>query len=91
LIALLSHRHLRYASGLLHLVLLASNIAILALGGSWIYWVALAVQLGLLAAALAGVGIARYYVLVTSATVVALWRALVHGVPPVWEKAAGTR
>ena len=91
LLALLSHRHLRYASGLLHLLLLASNVALLALGGGWIYRLALGAQLGLLAAALAGVGIARYYVLVTWATVVALWRALVHGVPPVWEKPEGTR
>jgi cellulose synthase/poly-beta-1,6-N-acetylglucosamine synthase-like glycosyltransferase len=91
LLALFSHRHLRYASGLLHLVLLGSNVAILALGGHWIYWVALGGQLALVAAALAGVGIARYYVLVTWATVVALWRALVHGVPAVWEQAEGTR
>jgi len=76
---------------MLHLLLLTSNIAILALGGGWIYLVALAGQLALLAAALGGVGLARYYVLVTSATVVALGRALRHGVPPVWEKAKGTR
>jgi cellulose synthase/poly-beta-1,6-N-acetylglucosamine synthase-like glycosyltransferase len=90
-VALLSHRHLRYASGLLHLLLLGSNITIVALGGNPFYWVALAGQLALLVAALAGVGIARYYVLVTWATVVALWRTLRHGVPPVWEKAEGTR
>jgi cellulose synthase/poly-beta-1,6-N-acetylglucosamine synthase-like glycosyltransferase len=91
LVALVSHRHLRYASGLLHLLLLASNIALVAAGAHWIYLLALAGQLALLAAALVGVGIARYYVLVTWATVVALWRAVVHGVPPVWEKAEGTR
>ncbi len=50
-----------------------------------------ALQLGLLAAAAVGVGIARYYVLVSWATVVALWNALRAGVPPVWEKAEGTR
>jgi hypothetical protein len=61
------------------------------LGGGWIYWVTLAAQLAFLAAALAGVGLARYYVLVTWATVVSLVRALLHGVPPVWEKAEGTR
>jgi hypothetical protein len=38
-----------------------------------------------------GVGIARYYVLVTWATVVALAGYLRHGVPAVWEKAEGTR
>jgi cellulose synthase/poly-beta-1,6-N-acetylglucosamine synthase-like glycosyltransferase len=90
-LALFSHRHLRYASGLLHLLLLGTNLAILALGGGWIYWLALAGQLALIVAALGGIGIARYYVLVTWATVVALVRALVHGVPPVWETPEGTR
>ncbi len=91
LVALISHRHLRYASGLLHVVLLAASVALAALGEGWLYWVALAGQLALLAAAAAGVGIARYYVLVTWATVVALWRAVAHGVAPVWEQPAGTR
>jgi cellulose synthase/poly-beta-1,6-N-acetylglucosamine synthase-like glycosyltransferase len=82
LAALLSHRHLRYASGLLHLVLLGSNLALL--GHGTIYAVALGIQLGLLAAAIAGVGIARYYVLITWATVVALWNYLRRGVPATW-------
>jgi len=42
-------------------------------------------------AALAGIGIARYYVLVTWATVASLVNYLRTGVPPVWEKAEGTR
>jgi cellulose synthase/poly-beta-1,6-N-acetylglucosamine synthase-like glycosyltransferase len=82
LLALLSHRHLRYASGLLHLVLLGSSIALLGLG--IVYAVVLGLQLGLLAAALVGVGIARYYVLITWATVVALWNYLRRGVPATW-------
>ena len=82
LLALLSHRHLRYASGLLHLILLASSIALL--GHGVVYAVVLGLQLGLLAAALAGVGIARYYVLITWATVVALWNYLRRGVPATW-------
>jgi cellulose synthase/poly-beta-1,6-N-acetylglucosamine synthase-like glycosyltransferase len=82
LIALVSHRHLRYASGLLHLVLLASSLALLGHGA--LYAVVLGLQLGLLAAALAGVGIARYYVLITWATVVALWNYLRRGVPATW-------
>ncbi len=45
----------------------------------------------LVAAALAGVGIARYYVLVTWATVVSLWNYLRRGVPATWEAAEGTR
>ena len=82
LLALLSHRHLRYASGLLHLVLLGSSIALL--GHGTVYAVFLGLQLGLLAAALAGVGLARYYVLVTWATVVSLWNYLRRGVPATW-------
>ena len=88
-IEIVSHRHLRYASGLLHLVALATNIALL--GEGWIYVITLTAQLGLLAAAALGVGIARYYVLVTWATVVALWNYLRRGVPATWEPAEGTR
>ncbi len=82
LVALLSHRHLRYASGLLHLILLGSSIALLGHGA--VYAVFLGLQLGLLAAALVGVGIARYYVLITWATVVSLWNYLRRGVPATW-------
>jgi glycosyltransferase involved in cell wall biosynthesis len=89
LVEVLSHRHLRYASGILHLVLLGSSIALLRAG--LVYQVALAAQLLLLLAAAAGVGIARYYVLVTWATVVSLVRYLRFGVPAVWTKAEGTR
>jgi cellulose synthase/poly-beta-1,6-N-acetylglucosamine synthase-like glycosyltransferase len=81
-VALVSHRHLRYASGLLHLILLGSSIALL--GHGTIYAVVLGLQLGLLAAALVGVGIPRYYVLITWATVVALWNYLRRGVPATW-------
>ena len=81
-VALISHRHLRYASGVLHLVLLASSIALL--GNGVIYAVALGLQLGLFAAFLARVGVARYYVLVTWATVVSLWNYLRRGVPATW-------
>jgi cellulose synthase/poly-beta-1,6-N-acetylglucosamine synthase-like glycosyltransferase len=86
---IVSHRHLRYASGILHLVLLATSAALVAHG--WIYDVVLGLQLGLLAAAAAGVGIARYYVLVTWATLVSLANYLRHGVPATWEAAEGTR
>jgi cellulose synthase/poly-beta-1,6-N-acetylglucosamine synthase-like glycosyltransferase len=80
---ILSHRHLRYASGILHLVLLATSIALVTHG--WVYDAVLAAQVVLLAAAAAGVGIARYYVLITWATVVALWNYLRRGVPANWE------
>jgi cellulose synthase/poly-beta-1,6-N-acetylglucosamine synthase-like glycosyltransferase len=89
LLAILSHRHLRYATGLLHLALLASSIALV--GSGWVYVAALGLQVVVLGAAAAGVGLARYYVLVTSATVVSLVNYLRVGVPAVWEKAEGTR
>lgn len=86
---LLSHRLLRYGSGVLHVVLLAASIALVAHG--WIYDVALGCQLGLLLAALFGVGIARYYVAITAATLVGLWEYLRRGAPRMWEAAEGTR
>jgi cellulose synthase/poly-beta-1,6-N-acetylglucosamine synthase-like glycosyltransferase len=89
LLEVLSHRHLRYASGLLHLFLLGSSVALVRAG--LVYQVALGAQLLVLLAAALGVGIARYYVLVTWATVVSLVRYLRFGVPPVWAKAEGTR
>jgi cellulose synthase/poly-beta-1,6-N-acetylglucosamine synthase-like glycosyltransferase len=85
----LSHRHLRYFSGVIHLVLLATSIA-LATSGS-IYAVVLGLQLGVLAAAALGVGVARYYVLVTWATVASLINYARRGVPATWEAAEGTR
>ena len=88
-VGVVSHRHLRYASGLLHVVALATNIALL--GEGWVYVVTLAGQAAVLAAAALGVGVARYYVLVTWATVVALWNYLRRGVPATWEPAEGTR
>ena len=89
LLEILSHRHQRYGSGILHLVLLGSSIALV--GAGLVYQLALAAQLLLLAAAVTGVGIARYYVLVTWATVASLVNYLRAGVPAVWEKAEGTR
>jgi len=89
LLEILSHRHLRYASGILHLILLGSSIALVRAG--LVYQLALGAQLLLLLAAALGVGIARYYVLVTWATVVSLIRYLRFGVPAVWAKAEGTR
>lgn len=88
-VAIVSHRHLRYASGVLHLLVLGTNIALL--GHGTVYAVVLGLQLGLLAAALVGVGTARYYVLVTWATVESLVNYLRHGVPATWDVAEGTR
>jgi cellulose synthase/poly-beta-1,6-N-acetylglucosamine synthase-like glycosyltransferase len=81
-LALVSHRHLRYASGILHLILLGSSIALV--GQGTFYAVALGVQLAVLLAALFGIGLPRYYVLITWATVVALWNYLRRGVPATW-------
>ena len=88
-VQIVSHRLLRYASGLLHVVLLAASIALVTQG--WVYDVVLGAQVALLAAALAGVGIARYYVLVSWATLQALANYLRRGVPATWEVAEGTR
>jgi glycosyltransferase involved in cell wall biosynthesis len=89
LAALVSHRHLRYASGLLHLAALGANAALLGEGAA--YKLLFAGQLAFLALAAARPGLPRYYVLVTWATVEALAGYLRSGVPTVWEKAAGTR
>jgi glycosyltransferase involved in cell wall biosynthesis len=97
LVSLLSHRVLRYGTGLLHLGVLGANIALV--GRRRIYSLALAKQAAFLALAVAGkrgsrapgAALAYYYVLVTWATVVSLAGYLRHGVPAVWEKAEGTR
>jgi cellulose synthase/poly-beta-1,6-N-acetylglucosamine synthase-like glycosyltransferase len=80
---IVSHRLLRYGSGILHAVLLATSIALVAHG--WIYAAVLAAQLALFVAAALGVGLARYYALVTWATLVALVNYLRRGVPANWE------
>ena len=86
LVSILSHRVLRYASGLLHVVLLGTSIALV--GAGWPYLLALAGQLAVLAAFAARVPIARYYVYVSWATVQALWNYLRRGVPAAWDPAA---
>jgi cellulose synthase/poly-beta-1,6-N-acetylglucosamine synthase-like glycosyltransferase len=91
LIEILSHRHLRYGSGLLHLLLLGTNVALVAQRRGIAYDVALGLQAGFLALAAGRTGLPRYYVLVTWATVVALWNYLRHGVPATWDAAEGTR
>jgi cellulose synthase/poly-beta-1,6-N-acetylglucosamine synthase-like glycosyltransferase len=81
---IVSHRHLRYSSGLLHLALLATSTALATQAP--VYAVALAGQLAFLALAAAQPGLPRYYTLVTWATVEALANYLRNGVPAVWEK-----
>ena len=89
LVSILSHRVLRYSSGLLHLALLGSSVVLVGAGGP--YALALFGQLAVLAAFAARVPIARYYVYVTWATVQALWNYLRRGVPATWDAAEGTR
>jgi glycosyltransferase involved in cell wall biosynthesis len=94
---LVSHRVLRYGSGVFHLVLLGSSAALARKSG--FYALAFAGQLGFLALAHAGrrrlevrgAGLAYYYFLTTAATVEALVRYLRGGSPAIWAKAEGTR
>jgi cellulose synthase/poly-beta-1,6-N-acetylglucosamine synthase-like glycosyltransferase len=88
---IVSHRHLRYASGLLHLLLLGANVALVVERAGLVYDVALGAQVAFLALAVARAGLPRYYALITWATVVALWNYLRHGVPATWDPAEGTR
>jgi cellulose synthase/poly-beta-1,6-N-acetylglucosamine synthase-like glycosyltransferase len=89
LVEIVSHRLLRYGSGILHLALFGASVALVAEG--LVYVTVLAGQVALIAAAAAGVPIARYYALVTWATVVSLCNYLRRGVPATWDPAEGTR
>jgi cellulose synthase/poly-beta-1,6-N-acetylglucosamine synthase-like glycosyltransferase len=91
LVEIVSHRHLRYGSGLLHLVLLGTNVALVALRAGIVYDVLLGLQAAFLVLAAARRGLPRYYALVTWATVVSLWNYLRRGVPATWDAAEGTR
>jgi glycosyltransferase involved in cell wall biosynthesis len=94
---LVSHRVLRYGSGVLHLVLLGSSVVLAE--ESPLYALALAGQLGFLALAYAGrkrmsapgAALAYYYLLTTAATVEALVDYLRQGSPATWAKTEGTR
>ncbi len=92
--ALVSHRLLRYASGPLHVALLASCVArarssasARALVAGHAAWLALA-----LAGSAAPLGaFARYYAVVTAATVAGLARMLRDGPQATWTPVEGTR
>jgi cellulose synthase/poly-beta-1,6-N-acetylglucosamine synthase-like glycosyltransferase len=97
-VEMVSHRLLRYASGILHLALLATSL-VLTFSEGGVY----AVMLGLHAVftlcvavsmALRGrvrvLALTEYYLLITLATLFALGD-VVRGVPAVWERAEGTR
>jgi cellulose synthase/poly-beta-1,6-N-acetylglucosamine synthase-like glycosyltransferase len=85
LVEILSHRHLRYGSGLLHVVLLGTSVALVATRSGFVYDVALGLQLAFFTLALVWRGLPRYYSLVTWATVVSLWNYLRRGVPATWD------
>ena len=84
-----SHRVLRYLSPFLHLVALGTNVALVDDGR--LYVATLAIQLALIAGALVGIRIARYYVLMTASLAAGLWDWLRSGTPAEWERAEGTR
>jgi cellulose synthase/poly-beta-1,6-N-acetylglucosamine synthase-like glycosyltransferase len=93
---LFSHRVLRYLSPLLHFVAFLANL--LLLGEGWVYDVAFAAQLALLAAALLAravpvtpLRVARYYVETTASIALGLWDRIRHGASGRWRKAEGTR
>ena len=89
---ILSHRVLRYATPFLHVIALGTNVALL--GEGWVYAVAFAGQLALLAAAaLAPLAprarlpaLCRYYVLMTTSLAAGLWDALRHGTDATWDR-----
>lgn len=97
LFELVSHRVLRYGSGLLHVGLLVSNLALVGRGRRYRRFLLL--QLGGLALAAAGklrlpvpgARLAHYYYVVSKATVAGLVRYLRSGTPQTWDRAKGTR
>jgi len=96
-VELVSHRLLRYGSGILHVLLLVSNAALV--GEGWIYQLAFSLQLVWLLLAVAGryrvpipgAGLAFYYLVVTWATLAGLARYVRFGPPLLWERIEGTR
>jgi glycosyltransferase involved in cell wall biosynthesis len=94
---LVSHRVLRYSTGILHVALLVSNVLLVARAPFYrLFLVLQLVGLALAAAGKArlpvpGARLAYYYYVVTKATAAALVRYLRSGTPQTWDKAKGTR
>jgi len=93
---MLSHRLLRYAAPLLHVVLAVATLALLPRGR--LYAAAAASQAAVLAAAAAGgrvrsrpLLVARYYVLTTASLAAGLYDWLRYGTEVGWEAPEGTR
>ncbi len=92
-----SHRALRYAAPFLHVTTLAANAALLD-DDTPLYKATLALQLAVLAAALAAgrlpakpLLVARYYVLTTASVAAGLYDWARHGTPAGWAPPEGTR
>ena len=88
-----SHRALRYATPLLHVIALGANVALVGRGG--VYTVTLAAQLavpaGALLARLSGdrprlLALCRYYVLMTASLAAGLWDWARRGTPATWDR-----
>ena len=96
-VQLVSHRVLRYSTGILHVVLLVSNLLLWARAPFYRLFLLLQLAgLGLAGAGKArlpipGARLAFYYFVVTKATAAALVRYLRSGTPQTWDKAKGTR
>jgi len=93
-----SHRLLRYATPLLHVLLAVASTALAVRPGERVARAALAAQAALVAAAAAGASlrarpllVARYYVLTTASIAAGLWDHLRHGTPAGWAPPEGTR
>ena len=93
---IVSHRVLRYGAPFLHLITLVANAALL--GSGPVYVGTFAVQIGVIAAAVAAktvrlrpLLVARYYVLTTASVSAGLWDYLRHGTPAGWAPPEGTR
>ena len=93
---MVSHRLLRYATPLLHVVAAVATLALLGRGRA--YRAAAVAQAATLAAAFAGgrvrsrpLLVARYYVLTTAALAAGLYDWLRHGTEVGWEAPEGTR
>jgi glycosyltransferase involved in cell wall biosynthesis len=93
---IVSHRVLRYGSPFLHAAALAANVTLLRAGR--VYRLALAAQLGLVAAALLApvlrlrpLLVARYYVLTTASLAAGLVDWISRGTSAGWDPAPGTR
>jgi cellulose synthase/poly-beta-1,6-N-acetylglucosamine synthase-like glycosyltransferase len=91
-----SHRVLRYAAPLLHLLTLIANAALL--GSGPLYVVTFVVQGTVVAGAAVGrvvkakpFLVARYYVLTTASVAAGLYDYLRHGTPAGWAPPEGTR